>query len=140
MWPFEMKGTKRNQKLKQPNHSPGLQGHTKRSREPALKQESIQFGPKYGFTSASGRAKTSSAAARTRRWSLVRMRVPSYSNNSGSRADESIRLGVLPAQQTEHAGQGSCIRLRSGEDAPYALCVHGMVQAVLYKIAERLPF
>ena len=41
VWPFEMKGTKRNQKLKQPNHNPGLQGHTKRSREPALKQEGI---------------------------------------------------------------------------------------------------
>ena len=52
MWPFEMKGTKRKQKLKQPNHSPVLQGHTKRSREPALKQESIQSGPKCGFTSA----------------------------------------------------------------------------------------
>ena len=52
VWPFEMKGTKRKQKLKQPNYSPGLQGHTKRSREPALKQESIQSGPKCGFTSA----------------------------------------------------------------------------------------
>ena len=48
VWPFEMKGTKRNQKLKQP----GLQGHTKRSREPALKQEGILSGPKCVFTSA----------------------------------------------------------------------------------------
>ena len=40
MWPIEMKGTKRNQELKQSNPNPGLQGHTKRSREPALKQES----------------------------------------------------------------------------------------------------
>ena len=41
VWPIEMKGTKRNQELKQPNHNSGLQGHTKRSREPALKQEGI---------------------------------------------------------------------------------------------------
>ena len=52
MWPFEMKGTKRKQNSEQPNHSPGLQGHTKRSKEPALKQESIHSGPKCGFTSA----------------------------------------------------------------------------------------
>ena len=47
-----MKGTKCKQKSEQPNHSPGLQGHTKRFREPALKQKSIQSGPKCGFTSA----------------------------------------------------------------------------------------
>ena len=41
VWPIEMKGTKRNQELKQLNRSPGLKGHTKRSREPALKQEGI---------------------------------------------------------------------------------------------------
>ena len=52
VWPFEMKGTKRKQKSEQPNHSPGSQGHTKRSREPAIKQESIQCGPKCGFTSS----------------------------------------------------------------------------------------
>ena len=52
VWPFKIKGTKRKQKSEQPNHSPGLQGHTKRSRESALKQESIRSGPKCGFTSA----------------------------------------------------------------------------------------